>query len=399
MSALAAEIRARIRRDGPIGVATYMALCLTHPTHGYYRRARPIGAAGDFITAPEVSQMFGELVGLWCLAVWQAMDRPRRVRLVELGPGRGSLLADALRAALVVPAFRDAIDLHLVEASETLRAEQRTRLAGARLAGARPTWHERFDSVPPGPVLVVANEFFDALPIRQFERVGDAWPERVVALAPSSQAFRFVAASTAPARAAGPPGTPTGILAGAPADAPDGAIVERAPARDALAAALARRVAAEGGAALVIDYGYEGPAIGDTLQAVRKHGRHGVLDDPGSADLSAHVDFSSLAAAARREGTGVFGPLPQGRFLRALGIEERAARLRRDASDEQARAIDGALHRLVGADGMGTLFKALAIAHPALGAPPGFAAPAPRAAAPPEAPTGAPIGTPRVGTP
>ena len=166
MTALADEIRERIRRDGPIGVATYMELCLSHPKHGYYRRSRPIGASGDFITAPEVSQMFGELIGLWCAAVWQAMGQPQRVRLVELGPGRGTLLADTLRAARAVPAFRDAIDLHLVETNESLRAEQ-----AARLADAHPTWHEGFETVPPGPALVVANEFFDALPIQQFERV------------------------------------------------------------------------------------------------------------------------------------------------------------------------------------------------------------------------------------
>ena len=355
MSALATEIRERIRREGPLSVAAYMELCLTHPTHGYYRQGRPIGAAGDFITAPEVSQMFGELIGLWCASVWQSMGRPQRVRLVELGPGRGTLLADALRAAEAVSHFRDAIDLHLVESSETLRAEQ-----AARLGDAEPIWHERFETVPPGPVLVVVNEFFDALPIRQFERVDDAWRERVVSLATSSQALCFAATDTATAEAA---------LFGA---APAGAIIEQAPAREALAATLAARIVAEGGAALIIDYGHERPGVGDTLQAVKRHRRHGVLDDPGSADLTAHVDFSALARAARQAGADAFGPVPQGRFLRALGIEARAARLQRDASTEQQVEIDSALHRLIGAHGMGALFKALAIAHPALGAPPGF---------------------------
>ena len=353
MTALAAEIRERIRRDGPISVATYMELCLSHPTLGYYRRACPIGAAGDFVTAPEVSQMFGELVGLWCAAVWQAMGAPRRVVLVELGPGRGTLLADARRAARAVPAFLDALDLHLVETSAPLRAEQRTLLGDAG-----PTWHGSFETVPPGPLLVIANEFFDALPIRQFERIDGAWRERVVTLADDSSALRFAAASTCDAESAG--------LGGAPA----GAIVERAPARDALAAALATRVAAEGGAALIVDYGHERPGLGDTLQAMRRHRRHGVLEDPGDADLTAHVDFSALAAAAR--GANAFGPVAQGHFLKALGIEERAAVLRRGASAEQARAIDAALRRLTGAHGMGALYKALAIVHPALGAPPGF---------------------------
>ena len=355
MSALAAEIRERIRREGPLSVAAYMELCLTHPTQGYYRQGRPIGATGDFITAPEVSQMFGELIGLWCASVWQSMGRPKCVRLVELGPGRGTLLADALRAAGTVPHFRDAIDLHLVESSETLRAEQATRLGDAE-----PTWHERFETVPPGPVLVVANEFFDALPIRQFERVDDAWRERVVTLAPTTQALHFAAAGTAAAEAAlfGPAST--------------GAIIEQAPAREALAATLAARIAAEGGAALIIDYGHERPGVGDTLQAVKRHRRHGVLDDPGTADLTAHVDFSTLARAARQTGADAFGPVPQGRFLQALGIEARAVRLQREASAEQQVEIDSALRRLIGAHGMGALFKALAIAQPALGAPPGF---------------------------
>ena len=359
MSALAAEIRERIRREGPISVATYMELCLSHPTLGYYRRARPIGAEGDFVTAPEVSQMFGELIGLWAAAVWQAMGAPGRVRLVELGPGRGTLMADALRAARTVPGFREAIDLHLVESSGPLRAAQR-----AALAEANPTWHAGLESVPPGPLLALANEFFDALPIRQFERAGEGWRERVVTLAPDSRALRFAAAGPCCAASAGPE------------EAPAGAIVERAPVRDALAAALGARVAEHGGAALIVDYGHARPGLGDTLQAMRRHRRHGVLEEPGTADLSAHVDFSALAAAGRGAGAEVFGPVAQGAFLRALGIEARAAALKQRASAEQAGEIDAALRRLTGAHGMGALFKALAIAHPAPGALPGFEEPA-----------------------
>ena len=354
MTALAEEIRERIRRDGPIGVDAYMELCLHHPEHGYYRHGRPIGASGDFTTAPEVSQMFGELIGLWCTAVWQAVGEPQQVRLVELGPGRGTLLADVLRAVRTVPAFRDAIDLHLVESSQSLRAEQ-----AVLLTDAQPTWHERFETVPPGPVLVIANEFFDALPIRQFERVGNAWQERVVTLAPSSQALRFAAADSVPVE--------NGL-----GRAPSGTIVERAPAREALVSSLAKRITAESGAALIIDYGHEQPGFGDTLQALKYHRRHDALDDPGTADLTAHVDFSSLATAARHADAGVFGPVRQGDFLKALGIVERAARLRQGASADQAADIDAALRRLTGVHGMGELFKALAIAHPALDAPPGF---------------------------
>ena len=358
MTTLAKEIRERIRRDGPITVAAYMELCLHHPEHGYYRGGQPIGADGDFITAPEVSQMFGELIGLWCAAMWQSMGQPQRVNLVELGPGRGTLLADALRAAGTLPAFRDAIELHLIESNESLRTAQ-----AAALADARPTWHERFETVPLGPVLVIANEFFDALPIRQFERVDGAWQERAVTLASSSQALRFAATESIPVE--------TGFGC-----APAGAIVERAPAREALAGTLAARIAAEGGAALIVDYGHEQSGFGDTLQALKRHRRHDVLDDPGEADLTAHVDFSALAAAARHAGAGVFGPVSLGNFLRAVGIEERAARLRQGASAEQARDIDDALRRLTSAHAMGELFKALAITHPTLSAPPGFEHPA-----------------------
>lgn len=357
MTALAAALRARIRRDGPLSVAAYMRLCLAHPTLGYYRRGTRIGRAGDFITAPEVSQMFGELIGLWCAVLWRSMGQPPRVGLVELGPGRGTLLADALRAARGVPGFCDAIRLHLVEANRTLRTAQR-----ARLARARPAWHDEFEAVPRGPLMVVANEFFDALPIRQFERAGDGWRERVVALDRASGALRFGTAGAVHPGVAG--------LAGAPA----GAIVERAPAREALAAAVAGRVAADGGAALIVDYGHAAPGLGDTLQAVRRHRPHPVLGDPGEADLTAHVDFPALARAARRRGARVFGPVAQGRFLQALGIEARALRLRRRANAEQAAAIDSGLRRLTAPDGMGTLFKALALAHPALPPPPGFEA-------------------------
>ena len=358
MTALAAEIRARIRRDGPLSVAAYMQLCLAHPTLGYYRRGARIGRAGDFITAPEVSQMFGELVGLWCAVLWRSMGRPPRVGLVELGPGRGTLLADALRAARGADGFRDAIRLHLVESNRTLRAAQR-----ACLASARPAWHDDFAAVPRGPLLVVANEFFDALPIRQFARVDGGWRERVVALDPTSGSLHFGTAGAVRAETVG--------LASAPA----GAVAERAPAREALAAAIARRVATDGGAALIVDYGHARPGLGDTLQAVRRHRPHPVLGDPGEADLTAHVDFPALARAALARGARVFGPVAQGRFLQALGIEARAARLRRRANAGQAAAIDSALRRLTQPDGMGTLFKALALAHPALPSPPGFAPP------------------------
>ena len=347
MTALATEIRERIRRDGPISVDAYMALCFNHPEHGYYRRGRPIGAGGDFITAPEVSQMFGELIGLWCAAVWQSMGRPGRVALVELGPGRGTLLADALRAAKTLPPFRDAIEVHLVESSASLRAEQADRYSpmpdrrgtrASRRCRQAPFWSSPTNSWTP-------------CQSGSSSESAASWRERVVTLSPSARTLRFAAMDAACAEAAG-----LGI-------APAGAIAERAPAREALATTLAARIEAEGGAALIVDYGHERPGLGDTLQAVKRHRRHDVLADPGTADLTAHVDFSALAAAAQREGANVFGPVPQGRFLRTLGIDARAARLRQDASPEQAAEIDAALRRLTGAHGMGALFKAMAISH------------------------------------
>jgi NADH dehydrogenase [ubiquinone] 1 alpha subcomplex assembly factor 7 len=314
-----------------------------------------LGAAGDFITAPEVSQMFGELIGLWCAETWRQMGAPARVVLAELGPGRGSLMADALRAADALPAFRAAAEVHLVEISPALRAAQAERLRGQAVA-----WHERFDEVPAGPLLLLANEFFDALPVRQFQRRADGWHERLVAA--SGEGFAFVLApeplpgATIPDRAAATGGT-----------------VELAPAREALMAAIAARLAADGGAALIVDYG-DGAGTGDTLQAVRRHGFADVLADPGTADLTAHVDFGALARAARSAGARVFGPVEQGAFLTALGIEARAVRLAASSAPETARAVRAGLDRLVEPEQMGRLFKAMAVTAPGLPAPAGFEA-------------------------
>jgi NADH dehydrogenase [ubiquinone] 1 alpha subcomplex assembly factor 7 len=357
-ASLAVKIRDRIRRFGPITVAEYMALALAHPEHGYYRTRDPLGAAGDFITAPEISQMFGELIGLWCAVEWQRAGAPAPVRLVELGPGRGTLMADALRAARTVPAFRDALRVHLVETSPALRQCQRRLLDGIEIA-----WHENFDGVPAGPLLLIANEFFDALPIRQYVRQGGRWHERLVGL--DGDRLRFLAA--------GDP-APEGIgFPNAVRDAPDGAIIERCPAALALAAAIGGRIAREGIAALIVDYGPERTAAGDSLQAVRGHCFHDVLADPGEADLTAHVDFESLAAVARDAGAAAFGPIAQGTLLQRLGIATRAERLAA-ARPAQAAAIAESCRRLIGADGMGTLFKALALLPPGRDAPAGFEA-------------------------
>jgi NADH dehydrogenase [ubiquinone] 1 alpha subcomplex assembly factor 7 len=355
---LADHLARLIALEGPITVARFMGEALLHPRHGYYQGRDPFGAAGDFVTAPEISQIFGELIGLWCAELWRLMGEPAALRLVELGPGRGTLMADALRAARLVPRFRNALSIHLVEASASLRARQQ-----AVLAGTGASWHERFAEVPPGPLVLVANEFFDALPVRQFVKQADGWHERLVDRDPAG-GLRFVLA-----RDRLPEGD---LLPAMSAVAPPGSVIEVSPARSALAGEIAARLAAEGGAALLVDYGPAASGIGDSLQAVRGHRRHDVLAEPGSADLTAHVDFQALAEAARGAGARAFGPLAQGDFLRRLGIERRAAALRARASPAQACDIDAALARLTDAAAMGTLFKALAIAAPALPPPPGF---------------------------
>jgi NADH dehydrogenase [ubiquinone] 1 alpha subcomplex assembly factor 7 len=356
--ALQESLARRIRAAGPLTVAEYMTEALSHPQHGYYATRDPFGARGDFITAPEVSQIFGELIGLWCADLWQRMGAPAPAILAELGPGRGTLMADALRAAHIVPGFRQALRLHLVETSPVLRAAQ-----AQRLADAAPQWHDHVSSLPPGPILLIANEFLDALPIRQFERRPDGWHERRVGLAADGASLAF-ALDPAPA--------PPALLPRAAQDAPDGSLCEICPAALALAAALGQRLSREAGAALLFDYGYWPSACGDTLQAVRGHRPHPVLAEPGSADLTAHVDFAAVADAATAAGARTYGPVPQGTFLEALGLGARAAALTRHATPKQAAEIASACRRLIAPKEMGTLFKALALTHPALPAPAGF---------------------------
>ncbi len=316
----------------------------------YYAAPRsPFGRGGDFTTAPEISQAFGEVLGAWCAVAWQAMGRPDPVILAEAGPGRGTLMADALRAiAQVAPGFRAALRLHLVETSPALRQAQRAALGDAVAA-----WHDAIGALPDGPLLLLANEFLDALPIRQFVRGGDGWVERFVADG------GFV---EAPAEAPPP----------LPADAPEGVVKEVAEAALAIAAALSARVAAQGGVALLVDYGPAAPSFGDTLQAMRAHERGlDPLAEPGSRDLTAHVDFPALAAAARAAGAAVHGPLPQGLVLQRLGLMTRAAMLAQARPRLAGEILSGA-ERLVAAEGMGRLFKMLAIADPALPPLPGF---------------------------
>jgi len=353
VSPLADRIRALIAANGPLTVAQYMAHCLYDPEHGYYMRRHPFGAAGDFITAPEVSQMFGEIVGAWLVQAWRLCGAPAPAALVELGPGRGTLMADILRVAAKAPDLRSAVTVRLVETSPALTASQAKTLAGHAVE-----WHGSLEAVPEAPLLLVANEFFDALPIRQCERRDGAWQERVIALDPAGRlAF----------------GLGPGGIEGAP-EAPDGSVLEVCPAADAVVAEIARRIVAFGGAALIVDYGHAQSGLGETLQAVRQHRYADPLDSPGEADLTAHVDFAALARRARSEGAAVHGPIPQGEFLLALGLLERAGQLGARGDAATRAGLQAAVERLAAPDQMGALFKVMAITRPGL-APPPFPAP------------------------
>lgn len=331
MTPLAAIIAQRIRATGPITLADYMEICLLHPRHGYYATRDPFGAGGDFTTAPEIHQMFGELCGLALAQAWIDQGRPAPFTLAEAGPGRGTMMADMLRAIRVVPGMANAAQVALIEASPHLRQIQRDRLGPVRHL-------DHVGDMPDKPLFLVANEFFDALPIRQYQRVEGGWAERVVGL--SDGGLRL---GLGPAVQLSRDGRP-------------GDVVEDCPAAPAMVEAIARRIAARGGAAILIDYGgWNG--LGDTFQAVRNHAPENPLDHPGAADLTAHVDFAPLAAAAIRAGAVAARLVCQGDWLVSLGAAQRAERLAA-AGDAGAMA---ALRRLTHPDEMGHLFKAIAI--------------------------------------
>ena len=340
------SLRERLERliaeGGPITVAQYMTACLHDPEGGYYATRPALGPGGDFITAPLISQMFGELIGVWAAAAWELMGRPKAVRLVEMGPGDGTLMSDVLRAARMAPDFLQAADVWLVEVSGPLRALQAERLGG----GVR--WARSLDEVPGGaPVLLVANELLDCLPARQFVRTAVGWAEQVVGLDARGRLAFGLAATPA-----------VGLLP----DAAEGAVFEQSAAQAALGGELGRRIVADGGAALLIDYGRAEPGFGDTLQALRRHEKVDPLACPGEADLTVHADFPAALAAARAEGAET-AILTQAMFLANMGIGARAEALLRARPDRSA-ALGRQLHRLVGADEMGELFKAACIHSP-----------------------------------
>ncbi len=343
---LAERLRRTIAADGPIPVSDYMALANAH----YYATRDPLGAGGDFTTAPEISQMFGELVGLALADVWARAGRPEGVRYVELGPGRGTLAADALRAmraAGLEPA------VHFVETSPVLRAAQAERVPNA-------VWHDDLSALPQdGPILAVANEFFDALPVRQLIATPAGWRERLVAL----DGALFLPGAGPPIPAAA---IPEPIRA-----APPGTVLETSPASLACVRALADRLSRQGGAALIVDYGHDRLSAGETLQAVRRHGYADPWAEPGESDLTAHVDFESLGRAAAEAGAAVRGPVGQGDWLARLGIQARAEALARSAPHRSGE-LKSAMDRLVSPDQMGRLFRVMGLSAPAWPAPEGF---------------------------
>lgn len=359
MNDLEQEIRQRIAIDGPMPVSRFMSLCLGHPRHGYYMNRDPFGAEGDFVTAPEVSQMFGEMIGLWLAELWRMMGAPGRLHLVELGPGRGTLMADVLRTAKIVPEFRSALEVHLVETSPELTAMQRDLLQVAELP---MHWHTDTSTLPNAPLAVIANEFLDALPVEQFIKLSDGWHEWRVGV--DNDKLVFGASPTVLSTLI--KHLPTSVVAET-----TGAIFERrdlSPIQD-----VTRKIAERGGAALFIDYGHVKSSAGNTLQAIGKHKFTNPLENPGEADLTAHVDFEALAAFGKKWNARIQGPVTQHLFLLRLGIELRARRLKQGKTAEVREQLDAALKRLIEPDpGMGELFKVMAFAHPSLPLLPGF---------------------------
>ncbi len=356
MSPLTEIIRVRINADGPISIADYMAVALGHPEHGYYRKQDPFGARGDFITAPEISQIFGEMIGVWCAEVWRQLGGGP-MNLVELGPGRGTLMHDLLRATKKVPEFHNSITIHMVETSPVLANAQYTQL---RYEHPRIEWLDSFAQLDDGPAIIVANEFFDALPIKQFVMTDDGVHERRIGWDEKESAFYFTL------------GPKSLQLAKSGQVIPPGTVMEQSPESRNLMRAITARITGQGGAALIIDYGYLGEAHRDTLQAVKNHTFHSVLKDPGDADITAHVDFTALMDIATDSGGYVYGLANQGEFLQRLGADLRCEMLLRQASAEQKEAIASGLKRLTSPQEMGELFKVMAVVADPRIEPPGF---------------------------
>jgi SAM-dependent MidA family methyltransferase len=351
---LAEKIKAIILANGPISVTDYFSLCLADPEYGYYKTREPFGQSGDFITAPEISQLFGEMMGIFLVQAWQRHGEPTPVNIAEIGPGRGTMMADMLRViAKLSSALYEAANVHLVETSERLQKIQSQTLVAHKF---KVSWHDSFDTLPEGFLLLAANELFDAIPIRQFVKTAQGFRERLVGLDAEGE-LTF---------AAGVAGIDPALLPEAAQTAPLGTTFEVAPARDAVMAALSERIRLSGGTAVIIDYGHMATGLGDTLQAVRDHQFDPPLKHPGEADITSHVDFEQLARRAVAEGLQINGLTYQGDFLLALGLAERAAALGRDKDAETQENIRSDAERLAGAgEGkMGELFKVLVVSSP-----------------------------------
>ncbi len=339
MSELAQILSEMIKTDGPVSVARYMQLALQHPQYGYYVKGDPLGCKGDFITAPEVSQMFGEMIGVWLAAMWRKSGKPDPFVLLELGPGRGTLMADALRASAHVEGFHKAMKLCFIESNQTLRDKQKEKLSAEEI-----NYFDDVSSLPTDmPVFAIANEFFDALPIHQYKNTPEGWREIMVGQ--EGDAFAFVEGAEI---------MPLPL----PQDLP---FYELSPVSVALCRAFSARIAAQGGAALIVDYGYDRPSGNLSLQAVSGHKTVNSLEKAGEVDLTAHVDFGTLALAAKMEGLCAIPIIGQGAFLKNMGIDIRAHKLKKGASDSQVKKIDAALYRLIDPSDMGTLFKVMSI--------------------------------------
>lgn len=353
------KIARLIGANGPMSVADYFSNCLNDPNHGYYQKQNPFGAKGDFTTAPEISQLFGEIIAIFLILAWKAHAQPTNVHLVEIGPGRGTLASDIQRVITKLsPELADAASFHLVETSKRLQGEQRKTLGTAPI---NTIWHERLETVPPGFTLLAANELLDAIPIRQFIRTAQGFRERVIGL-DNSGALEMQTGATS----LEPDLLPKGAMP------PLNAIYEHAPARTAIVSDIAARLARDGGAALLLDYGHLESGFGDTLQAVRNHKSVDMLHHPGTSDLTSHVDFSALGEAALAKGVTVFEPMTQGNFLLSLGLIERAGTLGAGKDRAVQLAIEQDVARLAGIEKgqMGNLFKALCMNSNKMSIPP-----------------------------
>lgn len=353
---LADKIKALIRANGPISVTDFFSLCLADPEHGYYQTREPFGQEGDFITAPEISQLFGEMIGIFLVHAWQRHGMPANTRLVEIGPGRGTMMADILRVvAKLAPPLYQSVGVHLVETSMRLQDVQQETLSAHV---GRIEWHKSFDTVPAGFTLLAANELFDAIPIRQFVKTPLGFRERMIVL-DDTDGLAF---------GAGVAGIDPALLPVDPGSIPDGTIFEIAPARQAVMSTLCERLKNSGGTAIIIDYGTMVTGFGDTLQAVLRHDYDPPLAHPGEADLTSHVDFQHLAEVAKASGVAINGCLRQGDFLYGLGIQQRVNALSEGKDPAVASLIRSAASRLAdeGEGKMGELFKVLVVSSPAV---------------------------------